>query len=70
MTKKHFEAIAEEVKDANFDSTVDKVKFIRGLSNKLEQFDERFDRKRFSKACFDTSEFMSKSEMRRITNQV
>jgi hypothetical protein len=70
MTKKHFEAIAEEVKDAKFDSPIEKVKFVRGLSDKLEQFNDKFDRKRFSKACFDASEFMSKSEMRRITNQV
>ena len=70
MTKKHFEAIAEEIKNADFDTPVEKVKFIKRLSDKLEQFNDKFDRKQFSKACFDLSEFMSKSEMRRITNQV
>lgn len=70
MTKKHFEAFAEAIKETNFDTPSDKIDFIRSLSSVMKESNSRFDKRRFVKACYSEDEFESKSQMRRITCQV
>jgi hypothetical protein len=70
MTKTDFAKIADEIKTTSFESVSEKMKMIRSLADYFEDTNNGFDRERFAEACFHKDDFMSKSEMRRITNQV